>query len=90
MDGKEERDAVKARPRRGRKGKERKGKEREGKGRKGKERFDMVVVSYSSDAESTGSVAVTWLTPSWLWQLRLFLFSAGPVQSWPQTNCGLG
>ena len=39
MDGKEDRDAVKARPRRG---------------REGKERFDTEVVSYSSDAESTG------------------------------------
>jgi hypothetical protein len=39
VDGKEERDAVKARPRRG---------------KEGIERFDTVVVSYSSDAESTG------------------------------------
>jgi hypothetical protein len=39
VDGKEDRDAVKARPRRG---------------REGKERLDTVVVSYSSDAESTG------------------------------------
>ena len=39
MDGREDRDAVKARPRRG---------------REGEERFDTVVVSYSSDAESIG------------------------------------
>jgi len=36
------------------------------------------------------SVAATRLTASRLWQPRLFPFSAGPVQSRPQTNHGLG
>jgi len=36
------------------------------------------------------SVAATRLTASRLWQPRLFPFSAGPAQSRPQTNRGLG
>ena len=45
---------------------------------------------FSDGGCSWNSVAATRLTASRLWQPRLFPFSAGPVQSRPQTNRGLG